>query len=129
MTHPRILEGHINWRARNVADPEVWTLRLTDSDQRELDAALRAAKQVSRDLLELGIEHFPLDGLAGRLAEIERELIDGRGFIRISRLDAERYSDDDLTILYWGIGMHLGDPWPQNKYGHVMGDVTDQGKA
>ena len=32
-------------------------------------------------------------------------------------------------MLYWGIGMHLGDPWPQNHYGHVMGDVTDQGKA
>jgi hypothetical protein len=24
--------------------------------------------------------------------------------------------------------MHLGEPWPQNKHGHVMGDVTDQGK-
>jgi hypothetical protein len=31
-------------------------------------------------------------------------------------------------MLYWGIGIHLGDPWPQNHYGHVMGDVTDQGK-
>ena len=25
--------------------------------------------------------------------------------------------------------MHLGFPWPQNKYGHVLGDVTDQNKA
>jgi hypothetical protein len=32
-------------------------------------------------------------------------------------------------MLYWGIGIHLGDPWPQNAKGHVMGDVTDQGKA
>jgi hypothetical protein len=31
-------------------------------------------------------------------------------------------------MLYWGIGLHLGDPWPQNAKGHVMGDVTDQGK-
>jgi hypothetical protein len=32
-------------------------------------------------------------------------------------------------MLYWGIGLHLGDPWPQNKHGHVMGDVTDQGRS
>jgi hypothetical protein len=56
-------------------------------------------------------------------------LIDGRGFTRISALDHTRYSDDDLTMLYWGIGLHLGDPWPQNAKGHVMGDVTDQGKS
>jgi hypothetical protein len=34
-----------------------------------------------------------------------------------------------MEIIYWGIGMHLGFPWPQNKYGHVLGDVTDQQKA
>ena len=48
--------------------------------------------------------------------------------MRIRTLDTKKYSDDDLTMLYWGIGIHLGDPWPQNHYGHVMGDVTDQGK-
>ena len=31
--------------------------------------------------------------------------------------------------IYWGIGMHLGRPWPQNAKGHLLGDVTDQGKA
>ena len=25
--------------------------------------------------------------------------------------------------------MHLGRPWPQNEQGHLLGDVTDQGKA
>ena len=34
-----------------------------------------------------------------------------------------------MEVLYWGIGMHLGLPWAQNKHGHVLGDVTDQGKA
>ena len=34
-----------------------------------------------------------------------------------------------MEVLYWGIGTHLGLPWAQNKHGHVLGDVTDQGKA
>lgn len=125
---PRKLETHVNWRSHDVQDPDAWTLYLDAADQRELDAALRHARARSANLLEITREDFPLDRLAGKLAEVERELIDGRGFQRISRLDTARYDDDELTMLYWGIGMHLGNPWPQNKYGHVMGDVTDQGK-
>jgi len=126
---PRPLETHVDWTRDDVADESKWTLELTDADKRELDHALCVAKAHSADLLDIGLEHFPLDGLAKKLKDVERELIDGRGFVRIRTLDAKRYSDDDLTMLYWGIGIHLGDPWPQNHYGHVMGDVTDQGKA
>ncbi len=122
------LETHIDWTSSDVADPRVWTVELEAADQRELDAALAHAKSVSDNLLDIGKEHFPLDRLARKLEGIERELIDGRGFTRLSALDARRYGDDDLTMLYWGIGLHLGDPWPQNAKGHVMGDVTDQGK-
>jgi hypothetical protein len=128
-TAPIPLETHIDWHARDVSDPARWTLTLTEGDHRELDRALSYAKAVSSDLLEISRDAFPLDGLAAKLAEAERELIDRRGFIRISALDVARYSDDDLTMLYWGVGLHLGDPWPQNKHGHVMGDVTDQGRS
>jgi hypothetical protein len=125
---PRKLDAHVNWRASDVADSSVWTYSLTPGDEAELDVALRFARSKSDDLLQLGREDFPLPTLGGKLAEIERELIDGRGFVRISALDRAAYDDDEMTMLYWGIGLHLGDPWPQNKYGHVMGDVTDQGK-
>jgi hypothetical protein len=126
---PRPLDTHASWRHADVQDESAWTVVLTDSDKAELDAALRVAMARSDDLLQIGREDFPLPTLAARLAEIERELIDGRGFVRISALDRDRYDDDELTMLYWGIGMHMGEPWPQNKHGHVMGDVTDQGKA
>jgi Taurine catabolism dioxygenase TauD, TfdA family len=122
------LETHIDWTSADVADPRAWTVALDAADHRELDTALARAKAVSDDLLVIGREHFPLDGVAKKLEGMARELIDGRGFVRIAALDASRYSDDDLTMLYWGIGLHLGDPWPQNAKGHVMGDVTDQGK-
>jgi hypothetical protein len=126
---PRMLETHVNWRASDVADPTAWTAELTAADHRELDAALKLAKGVSNNLLDIERDMFPLDGLGKKLAAIEAALIDGRGFAKIKALEVERYCDDDLTMLYWGIGTHLGDPWPQNKYGHVMGDVTDQGKT
>jgi hypothetical protein len=125
---PKQLETHIDWHGVDVAGADRWTVVLTASDHRALARALAVAKAHSDNLLEIGRDEFPLDGLVPKLAAIERELIDGRGFVRISALDAAGYSDDDLTMLYWGIGIHLGDPWPQNHYGHMMGDVTDQGK-
>jgi len=125
---PRKLDAHVNWRNADVQDTAKWTLQLTPGDHNELNHALKHAKAKSSNLLDLAREDFPLDSLISRLADAERELIDGRGFVRIAALDTSRYDDDDLTLLYWGIGMHLGEPWPQNKHGHVMGDVTDQGR-
>jgi hypothetical protein len=34
-----------------------------------------------------------------------------------------------MSMAYWGIGAHLGKPWPQNAKGHLLGDVTDHGKS
>lgn len=130
MTHePRILEPHCEWTAADVADPATWTEVLTDAELGEIDAALRHALGVSDDVLDIGAEHFPLPTLSERLARIERELIDGRGFVRIRGVDRERYTQAEMEMIYWGIGMHLGRPWPQNHHGHVLGDVIDQGKA
>src|SRR5687768_738411 len=126
---PKVLEPYAEWRRSNVEDPDVWTERLTAEDLRELDDALQYAKRKSTNVLELDKGDFPLPHLAPRLRRVENELINGRGFVLIRGLPRDQYDKDDASLLYWGIGMHLGRPWPQNKKGHVLGDVTDQGKT
>ena len=125
---PRILEPQCAWTAADMDDESTWTEVLTVDELVELDTALAHARSVSDDVLDLGREHFPLPTLAGRLLDIERELIDGRGFVRIRGLDRAAHTQAEMEVLYWGIGMHLGLPWVQNKHGHVLGDVTDQNK-
>ena len=122
------LETHAEWRARDVADRSRWTYRLSDAEVAELEAALAHARARCPDVLDITREDFPLPTLAAKIAAFEDELINGRGFQLISGLPAERYSDADASAIYWGIGMHLGTPWPQNKHGHLLGDVTDQGR-
>src|SRR6185436_9545248 len=106
-----------------------WTELLTAAEIAEIDRAIEVARAHSSDLLEIGKEQFPLPTLAARLKRIERELIEGRGFVLIRGLPRERYDNDAMCLAYWGLGAHLGKPWPQNHYGHVLGDVTDQGKG
>jgi hypothetical protein len=126
---PKILEPACEWRAEDVADPKAWTEVLTPGEIAELDGAIAHARGVSEDFLDIGKTDFPLPRLGERLGAIERELMDGRGFVLMRGLPRERWSNDEMCLAYWGIGAHLGRPWPQNHYGHVLGDVTDQGKA
>lgn len=125
----RELEPRAEWRAGDVGDAGDWTLRLTDEHHRELDAALAHARSVSDELLDITRDEFPLPTLSPLLAEMAEELVDGRGFARIAALDVARLGAEDASWCYWGIGMHLGEPWPQNARGHLLGDVRDQGKA
>lgn len=126
---PRVLEPQCEWSRDDVGDEEHWTERFTGAELDELDASLRHALDRSDDVLELTRDDFPLPTLANRLKRIERELIDGRGFVRLRGIDRTAYTQDEMELLYWGIGMYLGTPWAQNHHGHVLGDVTDQRKA
>jgi len=126
---PHILEPHCAWQANDVADEAAWTELFMPGDSAEIDRAMAVARSRSDDLLQIGRDDFPLPELGPRLQAISRALIDGRGFVRLRGLDRARYDNDDLCLIYWGIGAHLGKPWPQNKPGHLLGDVTDQGKS
>lgn len=123
------LETHANWRAADVGDVEQWTLRLSDDHHAELAAALANARSITDEVLDVTADDFPLPTLSPLLRELTEELVDGRGFVRIAALDVDRIGGEDASWMYWGIGMHLGEPWPQNAKGHLLGDVKDQGKS
>ncbi|MDG2025622.1 MAG: TauD/TfdA family dioxygenase [Acidimicrobiales bacterium] len=125
----RPLETHANWTAADVADTEAWTYRLTADEIAELEEALAVARSRTDEVLDVRIGDFPLPTLAPKLAGLADQLINGRGFQRISALPVERVGFEDASWMYWGIGLHLGVPWPQNVKGHLLGDVKDQGKS
>ena len=124
----QVLETACEWTAADVADPATWTEHLTPAEVDELEEAVTHAFAISDDFMAIGKAEFPLPTLGPRLKEIERELMDGRGFVLIRGLPRERWSNDEMSMAYWGIGAHLGRPWPQNVKGHLLGDVTDHGK-
>jgi hypothetical protein len=125
---PQPLERQAEWTRSDVSDPTPWTLVLTELEQREINSALRIAKAKSDDLLQIRKQDFPLPTLGRRLEAFNDMLINGRGFGMITGVDRSKYSSDEMCGIYWGVGAHLGQPWAQNKHGHMLGDVTDQGK-
>jgi len=121
------LEERCEWRRDELGEGYVFAL--TDDHVAELDAALAHATTQVDDVLDIAPEHFPLPTLGAELASLTHELIDGRGVVLLRGLPVHRLTKDQASAMYWGIGVHLGRPWPQNAKGHLLGDVTDQGKA
>jgi hypothetical protein len=102
---------------------------LTDAHLDEVERALVHAESTCDDVLDITRESFPLPTLGPALVDVARELIDGRGVVLIRGVPVERYGKARASSIYWGVGMHLGLPWPQNAKGHLLGDVTDQGRS
>jgi hypothetical protein len=121
------LEVGCEWRNDDLGARYVF--QLTDGHVEELDAALQLAESESDDVLDVTRESFPLPTLGPELRDIARELINGRGVVLIRGVPVDRYGKQRASTIYWGVGMHLGRPWPQNAKGHLLGDVTDQGRA
>ena len=124
---PEPLEPACEWRADQVGDSYIF--HLTDDHVAELDAALVHAEARTDDVLDISRDLFLLPTLGPDLARITRELIEGRGMVLIRGVPVERYTNDRASAIYWGVGTHLGHPWPQNAKGHLLGDVTDQGRS
>ncbi len=121
------LEEGCEWRRSSIGDRYVFTL--TAEHVAELDEALARSSAAVEDVLDITRAHFPLPALGAELEKLTHELVDGRGVVLIRGLPAERLSKAEASAMYWGIGTHLGRPWPQNAKGHLLGDVTDQGRA
>ena len=122
-----LLEPACEWRRDQLGDGYIF--QLTDAHLEELDAALVHAEAACADVLDITRESFPLPTLGPVLEGITRDLVAGRGVALIRGVPVDRYGKARASSIYWGVGMHLGRPWPQNAKGHLLGDVTDQGRA
>ena len=119
------LEEGCGWTSDDLGERYVFAL--TDEHLGELDAALVHAESVTDDVLDITRDDFPLPTLGPELARLTRSLIEGDGVALIRGLPVQGYGKARASTIYWGVGAHLGLPWPQNAKGHLLGDVTDHG--
>jgi hypothetical protein len=116
------------WFPDSLGPVQDWAYRITDQDQDELLAAVHAFRERRLPLPDVNRENFPLKKLKDVLADIRRELIDGRGLVMVQNFPVDRLDREGIAIAYMGLGSYLGDKMAQNKYGHVLGHVKDIGE-
>jgi hypothetical protein len=116
------------WTDEDLRRSRDWMRTLTAAETDELDAALRAVQRRGLDWQAMTRDDFAIPRLAASLAEVSRELEDGRGLVLLRGIPVERYGEDELRIVYWGLGLHLGTPRYQNGKGELIGDVRDENR-
>lgn len=126
--YPR-LEGlvpeRIAWRGPDMLKRSDWIYPLNARQIAELDNALMKVRD--KPVTEIRRADFPLPTFSEDLAGLADEIENGRGFVLMRGLPIDKYSEEDGSRIYWGMGMHLGDPVSQNKFGHLLGHVRDEG--
>ena len=76
-----------------------------------------------------GKDDFPVPKLIAKLEPMIERLDTGLGILQITGLSREKYSKDQASTLFWGLGAYIGRPWEQNAKGDVLGDVRDTGRS
>jgi hypothetical protein len=113
------------WTVADFRSPADYSVDLDAAQLRDIAAAVRHIKAAGIGLDGLQREHFEVPSLRPVVEEIRRQVEDGRGFVLLRRLPIEDYSKDDLGLIFWGIGTHLGRGLSQSVLGDRLGHVKD----
>jgi len=123
----RPFEDSSAWNAETFKHDESWIYHLTSSDLADLQEAMLMAKSTGKTINQLTAKDFPLSNFIKAVADFKNELEDGRGFLLLRGLPIENYDDQEINIIYYGIGLHLGQPVTQNGNGDLLGQVMNIG--
>ncbi len=117
------------WLGPDIVDDPSWIYTLSDAEIADLDTALRGFQATGRPVEAMTAARFPLPVFGPVLTRHLEEIAHGRGFVVVRGLPVARYSDDEVGLMFYGIGTHLGLPLRQNPRGDLLGHVFDQGRA
>ncbi|HEV2187970.1 MAG TPA: TauD/TfdA family dioxygenase [Stellaceae bacterium] len=115
------------WHGKDMASSPRWQRRLTSAQLAEIDGALAVAKARGLSWETANRADFPLPGLATLMDDIREELENGSGLLLLRGIDVDRYSLDELKLLYAGLCRQLGTLVYSNRGGEIMREIRDVG--
>jgi hypothetical protein len=127
MTTRQALTGRDAWLGKDMTRSTAWIRELSPDALAEIDVALRAVQHRGLPWREMTREDFPLPTVAPLLDSVAEELEHGCGMVKLRTLPVARYSEDELRLIYTGIGSHVGRLLFQNRRGELMRDIRDEG--
>ena len=115
------------WRPADFQTPDAFSFKLTDAHFGAFDRALTVNRGAGRNAEDLTARDFSLESIADDVAAWRDEVLRGRGFIVLREFPRDRYTLDDLGMLFFGLGTHFGRAVSQSSMGDRLGHIIDVG--
>jgi hypothetical protein len=116
------------WLGCDLEKNKVWLHHLTPTYLTEIDDVIAGLRNNKRTLETLVRSDFPFPTFGVFLKRFMYHDVSCRGFGMIRGLPRRKYADDEIGMLYWGIGMHMGVGVSQNPDGDLLGHVISFGE-
>ncbi|MDR2625917.1 MAG: TauD/TfdA family dioxygenase [Zoogloeaceae bacterium] len=122
------LDSSIAWRGIDLQDRSTWLTWLKEAEIAALEKAMQGVKAKGLKAPFFTKADFVLPPEVTRFIDgLVDELENGRGFFLMRGLPAERYSEEEMAIIYYGMGLHMGETLSQNERGELLSAVTAVG--
>lgn len=123
-----IIGGPADWRGAEMKARTDWIHHFDDAEVAEIEAALQHLKSKGMEIQDIAsADDFPLDKVARRIEHARNYLEDEAGLFHFRGIPVDNRPKDDLRMIYWGIGRHLGTAVSQSDRGDLLGDVRNLG--
>ncbi|KAL5344070.1 hypothetical protein BJX70DRAFT_7319 [Aspergillus crustosus] len=116
------------WKTKDVESDNTWILRLTPLEIDGFRAALAHAKANPKPLLSMTQADYPLPAASARALQRAIDTTQGRwGMCLIKGFPVDEWTEADMRVAYWGMGLYMGVGRTQNRASEVINDVRDAG--
>lgn len=122
------IRGDCVWHGGDIAESTRWVRALTPADIAEIDAALQQVKRRGLAWHEVTSADFPLTGATELLDGVADDLENGLGIVKLRGLPVDRYGEDELRCIWFGLAHNLGRPVWQNRAAELMRAIRDEGR-
>jgi hypothetical protein len=126
--NPVIKTGPQAWTADEVRRDTSWVQRLTSEEAEGFTSALQHAKNANKPLLEMTQADYPLPAASRRaLLQAVATTQDRWGMCLVKGFPTDEWSEADMRLSYWGMGLYMGVARTQNRASEIINDVRDAG--
>lgn len=115
------------WRASDLQDRDEWHHVFDEAQLQDIDNALNHAKSTGKPVTVLTQENFPLPIVSASVPTWMQIINHGAGLLNLQGLPINKYTKEEITVIHWGIGTHIGIGVSQNAAGDLLSHIRDIG--
>jgi len=107
-------------------DPETFFTLLPEHID-EMRLAVSRVRNMSVPYTSLTKDDFPLPLLSPYITQWIKNLNSGTGVRVIRGVPVKEWNQDEISMFFWSLGLHMGIPGAQNRAGDLLGTIQDTG--